>query len=40
MLENYNRSIGEILLKNGSRIKLFSADQPERFRGTASWGLV
>jgi phage terminase large subunit-like protein len=33
MLQNYNRSIGEILLKNGSRIKLFSADNPERFRG-------
>lgn len=38
MLENYNRSIGEILLKNGSRIKLFSADQPERFRGPQHHG--
>jgi phage terminase large subunit-like protein len=38
MLENYNRSIGEILLKNGSRIKLFSADNPERFRGPQHHG--
>jgi predicted phage terminase large subunit-like protein len=38
MLANYNRSIGEILLTNGSRIKLFSADQPERFRGPQHHG--
>ena len=38
MLANYNRSIGEILLKNGSRIKLFSADNPERFRGPQHHG--
>lgn len=38
MLQNYNRSIGEILLTNGSRIKLFSADQPERFRGPQHHG--
>jgi len=29
----WNRSIGEVLLFNGSRIKLFSADCPERLRG-------
>lgn len=32
-LEKWNRSMGEIWLTNGSRIKLFSADQPERLRG-------
>jgi phage terminase large subunit-like protein len=32
-VENYNRSIGEITLKNGSRIKLFSAEEPDRLRG-------
>ena len=30
---NYNRSIGEIRLTNGSRIKLFSAAEPDRLRG-------
>jgi phage terminase large subunit-like protein len=29
----WNRSMGELLLFNGSRIKLFSADQPDRLRG-------
>lgn len=29
----WNRSMGEMWLFNGSRIKLFSADQPERLRG-------
>ena len=29
----WNRSMGEMILFNGSRIKLFSADQPERLRG-------
>lgn len=29
----WNRSMGEIFLANGSRIKLFSADEPERLRG-------
>ena len=38
MLQNYNRSMGEILLTNGSRIKLFSADEPERFRGPQHHG--
>ena len=29
----WNRSIGEIKLTNGSRIKIFSADEPDRLRG-------
>jgi len=33
MLKDYNRSIGEIFLTNGSRIKLFSGEEPDRFRG-------
>src|SRR6185312_6172077 len=32
-IEKWNRSLGEMWLFNGSRIKLFSADQPERLRG-------
>ncbi len=32
-IARWNRSMGELLLFNGSRIKLFSADQPERLRG-------
>ncbi len=32
-IEKWNRSMGEIWLANGSRIKLFSADEPERLRG-------
>lgn len=32
-LKDYNRSIGEIFLTNGSRIKLFSGEEPERLRG-------
>ena len=32
-IEKWNRSMGEMTLVNGSRIKLFSADQPERLRG-------
>jgi phage terminase large subunit-like protein len=38
MLKHYNRSIGEIVLTNGSRMKLFSADEPERFRGPQHHG--
>jgi predicted phage terminase large subunit-like protein len=30
---HWNRSLGELVLKNGSRFKLFSADQPDRLRG-------
>jgi phage terminase large subunit-like protein len=33
VLENYNRSMGEIVLTNKSRIKLFSAAEPDRLRG-------
>lgn len=33
MLENYNRSNGEMILTNGSRIKLFSGEEPDRLRG-------
>lgn len=33
MLENYNRSNGEIILTNGSRIKIFSGEEPDRLRG-------
>lgn len=33
MLKDYNRSIGEIFLTNRSRIKLFSGEEPDRFRG-------
>lgn len=32
-LKDYNRSIGEIFITNGSRIKLFSGEEPDRFRG-------
>jgi phage terminase large subunit-like protein len=33
MLKDYNRSIGEIILTNRSRIKLFSGEEPDRLRG-------
>ncbi len=32
-IQTWNRSMGELLLVNGSRFKLFSADEPERLRG-------
>ncbi|MGE3623709.1 MAG: terminase family protein [Bdellovibrionales bacterium] len=32
-VEKWNRSMGELVLANGSRFKLFSADEPERLRG-------
>ncbi len=32
-LFKWNRSMGELWLNNGSRVKLFSADRPERLRG-------
>ena len=38
MLASWNRSMGEIVLHNGSRIKLFSADEPDRFRGPQHHG--
>jgi len=37
-LEHYNRSQGSITLKNGSHIKLFSADEPDRLRGPQHHG--
>lgn len=37
-LVNWNRSLGEILLNNGSVIKLFSADKPDRLRGPQHHG--
>ena len=33
VLEAYNRSMGEIVLNNKSRIKLFSGEEPDRLRG-------
>ena len=33
VLHNYNRSMGEIVLTNKSRIKLFSGAEPDRLRG-------
>jgi len=32
-VKTWNRSLGELLLVNKSRIKLFSADEPDRIRG-------
>jgi phage terminase large subunit-like protein len=32
-IKTWNRSLGELLLNNGSRYKLFSAEEPERLRG-------
>lgn len=32
-IDKWNRSLGELRLFNGSRVKLFSADVPERLRG-------
>lgn len=37
-LDYYNRSTGDIRLINGSRIKLFSADEPDRLRGPQHHG--
>jgi phage terminase large subunit-like protein len=33
MVETWNRSLGELILVNGTRYKLFSADEPDRLRG-------
>ena len=33
VLKSYNRGLGEIRLTNGSLIKLFSAEEPDRLRG-------
>jgi phage terminase large subunit-like protein len=32
-VQTWNRSLGELILVNGSRFKAFSADEPDRFRG-------
>ncbi len=32
-IEGWNRSLGELILVNGSRFKLFSAEEPSRLRG-------
>lgn len=37
-VENWNRSLGELVLTNGSRVKLFSADEPDRLRGPQHHG--
>jgi predicted phage terminase large subunit-like protein len=33
LIETWNRSMGELVLTNGARFKLFSADEPDRLRG-------
>lgn len=33
LVEDWNRSLGELVLTNGSRMKIFSSQQPERLRG-------
>ena len=33
MVQTWNRSLGELILTNGTRYKAFSADEPDRFRG-------
>jgi phage terminase large subunit-like protein len=33
LVRDWNRSLGEMVLTNGSRFKLFSADEPDRLRG-------
>jgi predicted phage terminase large subunit-like protein len=38
VLKDWNRSLGEIMLTNGSQMKLFSADKPDRFRGPQHHG--
>jgi len=38
VLDYYNRTIGELRLLNGSRIKLFSADERDRLRGPQHHG--
>lgn len=32
-VDTWNRSLGELILTNGTRYKLFSADEPDRLRG-------
>lgn len=33
LIDTWNRSLGELILKNGTRYKLFAATEPERLRG-------
>jgi predicted phage terminase large subunit-like protein len=33
LIETWNRSMGELVLTNGARFKLFSAEEPDRLRG-------
>jgi phage terminase large subunit-like protein len=33
LIENWNRSMGELILTNGSIMKIYSAENPERLRG-------
>ena len=40
MVKNWNRSLGELVLTNDSRIKLFSAEEPERLRGPQHLSLI
>jgi phage terminase large subunit-like protein len=35
-IEAWNRSLGEVRFANGARLKLFSADEPDRLRGPQS----
>lgn len=37
-IAQWNRSLGELVLRNGSRIKLFSGDEPDRLRGPQHHG--
>lgn len=37
-VENWNRSLGELTFRNGSKVKLFSADEPDRLRGPQHHG--
>lgn len=38
MVKRWNRSMGELELLNGSRVKCFSADEPDRLRGPQHHG--
>lgn len=37
-VDTWNRSLGELVLANGSRVKLFAAEQPDRLRGPQHHG--
>lgn len=37
-IEDWKRSLGELILKNGSRAKLFAAEEPDRLRGPQHHG--